>query len=275
MAWRIGRWLYLGSRRELSNEPDINGEYNLQRAWIKSQQGAPAPQGGFVVADVGANVGAWTANLIGEFKAGGVDGYRIWAFEPAAAQRADLSALCREAVERKLVMVDPRGLAAAPGKALFNVVGATAGTNALINASDGQTAGQTIEIDITTLDGLSEEQHIQRFDFVKVDTEGNDFNVILGAKGLFDREAIDILQFEYNWRWVGFERRLKQVFDFVAGRPYALGRLMPTGIEIYEAWHPELERYTESNYVIAHPRALASLPHWRAAFGPTNTPVTS
>ncbi len=30
LAGRIGRWLYLGSRRELSNDPIENGEFALQ-----------------------------------------------------------------------------------------------------------------------------------------------------------------------------------------------------------------------------------------------------
>ena len=272
MAWRIGRWLYQGSRRELSNDPADNGEYLLQRAWAKSSQGKAAPDGGYRLVDVGANVGAWTANLLGELKAAGVKDYRIWAFEPAPAQREALCALCRPAIEDKTVLVDPRGLGAAPGRAVFNVVSEVAGSNALAAQGEPHAAG-AIEIDITTLDAACLEQGAARLDFVKVDTEGNDFNVILGARGLFDREAIDVLQFEYNWRWVGFGHWLREVFDFVEGRPYVLGRLTGSGVEVYDAWHPELERYIETNYVIVHERSLPAVPHRRVAFDASNTAV--
>jgi hypothetical protein len=43
------------------------------------------------------------------------------------------------------------------------------------------------------------------------------------------------------------------------------------GIEVYDTWHPELERFIETNYVIAHHDALAALPHWRATFDAANT----
>jgi FkbM family methyltransferase len=271
LAWRIGRWLYQGSRRETANGPVVNGEYLLQAAWVKASLAAARPSAGYEVVDVGANVGAWSANLIGELDRAGLGNYRLWAFEPAPAQRVSLSILCRDAITAGSMIVDPRGLAAEPGKARFNVVGDVGGTNALASDVGEPVGGRAVEIAITTLDALCAEHGIARLHLVKVDTEGNDFNVILGARGLFDSQAIDILQFEYNWRWVGFGRFLHNVFDFLDGRPYRLGRLTEAGIELYDRWHPELERFIETNYVIAHRDALAPLPHWRAAFDDANT----
>lgn len=271
MAWRIGRWLYQGSRRETDNGPVVNGEHLLQGAWVKACVAAARPGAGYEVVDVGANVGAWSANLIGELARAGVADYRLWAFEPAPAQRAKLSTRCQDAITTGRMIVDPRGLAAEPGKARFNVVGDVGGTNALASDVGEPVGGEAVEIDITTLDDLCAEHAIARLHLVKVDTEGNDFNVILGARGLFDRQAIDILQFEYNWRWVAFGRFLHNVFEFLDGRPYRLGRLTGTGVEVYDGWHPELERFIETNYVIAHRDALARLPHWRATFDDANT----
>jgi FkbM family methyltransferase len=272
-TWRIGRWLYLGSRREMANDPVVNGEYTLQRAWVKANLARDRPEAGLQVFDVGANVGAWTANLIGELTRSGVDGYCIRAFEPAPAQRISLTALCRDGIDAGKVLVDPRGVAAEPGKARFHVTGDVGGTSALASQGDKSISPDLVEIDVVTLDAVCAEQGVSRLDLVKVDTEGNDFNVILGAKGLFDREAIEVLQFEYNSRWVAFGRSLLNVFDFMEGRPYLIGRLTQTGIEVYGAWHPELERYAETNYVIAHHDALAALPHWRAEFDAANTAV--
>ena len=39
------------------------------------------------------------------------------------------------------------------------------------------------------------------------------------------------------------------------GTSYSIGKLTPVGIEIYENWHPELEKYFEGNYIILHPEA--------------------
>ena len=40
------------------------------------------------------------------------------------------------------------------------------------------------------------------------------------------------------------------VFGFFADKPYRIGKLYGNGIECYDAWHPELERFFETNYVL-------------------------
>jgi FkbM family methyltransferase len=272
-AWRLGRWIYLGARRELLNDPDVNGEYALQRAWLKAQTIGSGPRESYRIFDVGANVGAWTVNFLNELKAAGLDDYVIWAFEPAPAQRRALILGCEAAIAAGAMVADPRGLRDETGRALFQIVGDTAGTNALVGQDRRRDDGSSLEIEVTTLDAVCAEQRIDRLHFAKVDTEGNDFNVILGATGLFDAQAIDLLQFEYNWRWIEFGRWLKDVFEFLEGRPYALGRVTPDGIEIYQAWRPELERYIETNYVIVHRALLPGIPHWRAVFDESNAAV--
>jgi len=41
---------------------------------------------------------------------------------------------------------------------------------------------------------------IEHVVFVKSDTEGHDFNVLLGAVELFQQGRVDVWQFEYNHR---------------------------------------------------------------------------
>jgi len=108
---------------------------------------------------------------------------------------------------------------------------------------------------------------------VKVDTEGNDFNVIHSGVALLRQGRIMVLQFEYNWRWIGFGHCLKQVFAEIEGTSYEIGRLVQSRIEVHAVWHPELERYFETNYVLVRRDVLALLPHRRVAFGPSGTIV--
>jgi hypothetical protein len=61
---------------------------------------------------------------------------------------------------------------------------------------------------------------------------------------------VEVWQFEYNHRWLAEKRCLKDVFKFIADKPYRLGKLYNNGIEIYDKWHPELERFFEANYVL-------------------------
>ncbi|MBE0670935.1 MAG: hypothetical protein IH588_10135, partial [Anaerolineales bacterium] len=49
---------------------------------------------------------------------------------------------------------------------------------------------------------------------------------------------------------------IKDVFDFADSIPYSVGKITPNGVDIYEKWHPELEKYFEGNYVLIHSSAL-------------------
>jgi len=79
--------------------------------------------------------------------------------------------------------------------------------------------------------------------------------VLEGAQSLVSEGRIGVIQFEYNWRWIGARRFLKDAFDTLGGCGYRIGKVTPRGVECYGAWHPELETFREGNY-------LAYLPSW-------------
>ncbi|MCH8555205.1 MAG: FkbM family methyltransferase [Schleiferiaceae bacterium] len=54
-----------------------------------------------------------------------------------------------------------------------------------------------VTIDVHTLDALAVEQKLQHINFLKVDTQGYDFEVLKGATGLLKRQAIDLVAIEH------------------------------------------------------------------------------
>lgn len=72
---------------------------------------------------------------------------------------------------------------------------------------------------------------------------------------MLERNAIDLVQFEYNRRWIDSRAFLLDAFNELQPYGYALGKVTPRGVETYSAWHPELETFREANY-------LAWLPGW-------------
>lgn len=266
LAWRLGRWLYQGARRELVNDPHVNGEYALQ-AWvvdaINRNRGDARPA--FV--DVGANVGAWTKRLVETLASGGIEDFRIYAFEPADAQRGRIEAGLASAIAAGRVSIDSRGVCEQVGRAPFLVTGSESGTSSIQPQRNGP--GLTT-IETVTLDALTAETSVNEFVLVKVDTEGNDFNVICGARVLLGEGRIGILQFEYNWRWINFGHRMYDVFGLAAEVGYHLGRLTPDGVEIYDRWHFELDRYIECNFLLVRDDWLRHLAHVRARWDVSN-----
>lgn len=236
LIWRLGRKLYCAARRDLNNDPRINGEYWLLDQVLRS------PRSPLTIFDIGANKGEWTrraASLLREAKGGG----NIHAFEPTESTFQYLhSAFDHDA----LVRTHKLALSNETGEREFFVVGQLEGRNSLY-----QSEGSHSEIiRVTSLDQFVVAENIDKIFLVKSDTEGNDFQVLQGAERALGDGKIEIWQFEYNHRWIYGRAFLKDVFDFIADKPYVLGKLFDGGIEAYDRWHPELDRFFECNYVL-------------------------
>jgi hypothetical protein len=144
------------------------------------------------------------------------------------------------------------------GTAVFHSVGENKGRNSLYEiAGESRSEGS---VELKTLDAFAAEQGLDRIDLVKVDTEGHDFFVIQGAGRLLEEGRIRALQFEYTWRWILSRTYLRDVFEFLAGKPYALGKITPEGIEYYPRWDWNLESYVEGNYLVTLKGAAPTLP---------------
>lgn len=57
---------------------------------------------------------------------------------------------------------------------------------------------KAIDFNISTLDEFCKDQNINKIDFLKIDTEGHELDVIKGAKNLLLSGKISIIQFEFN-----------------------------------------------------------------------------
>jgi FkbM family methyltransferase len=57
---------------------------------------------------------------------------------------------------------------------------------------------ESITVAAVSLDEYARERNISRVDFLKVDVEGAELDVLHGATGLFEREAIGLVQFEVS-----------------------------------------------------------------------------
>ena len=68
---------------------------------------------------------------------------------------------------------------------------------------------------------------IKHFGLVEIDTEGHDLRVIEGAKGLLTAGGIDVIQFEYNHRWIASRCFLRDVFQLMTPLEYRIGRVTP------------------------------------------------
>lgn len=236
--WRLGRRLYCRARREVSDHFEINGEHWLLRSVLAAADRSKTS----ILLDIGAHKGNWSESAASLLTRQNIHGH-VHAFEPASFT---FSYLSEKFNGSDLVSMNRIALSDQSGEREFYVVGEMVGTDSLLRNDDA-----IIEtVRTLRLDDFLALKSIDHVLFVKSDTEGHDLRVLLGAVETLQEGRIDVWQFEYNHRWIAGRSFLKDVFDFVADKPYLIGKLYGDGIETYDKWHPELERFFESNYVL-------------------------
>jgi FkbM family methyltransferase len=236
LTWRVGRKLYCYARNEPRNDPDTNGEYWLFKQYINLVKTTG------VIFDIGANKGEWTENAVRLLR-NARNNQPLHVFEPTKATFEFLSRRFECSNEINLVNA---AVTKRSGVIDVFVVTPLAGTNSL----HPEPGAKLETVEAVNVDKYCRSHGINYIGFVKSDVEGFDMDVLLGAENILKEGRCDIWQFEYNIRWVNNRSFLKDVFNFIEDKPYKLGKLYGNGIDVYEQWHPELERFFECNYIL-------------------------
>ena len=256
---RAARYVLSRARLDYPNELATNGESALQR-WILPFS-TPGRQ--IHVADVGANVGRWSASMLtAASQAGREADLRLHAFEPDSQAFTRLTA----ALDGTPTSLSRTALSDRQGTSVFHVVAPGAGRNSLYPVPGaGETAQESVVT--TTLDSYAEQSGVARFALVKIDAEGHDLAILRGARALLAEHRIAVAQFEYNHRWILARFFLRDVFEFLMPLGYRVGKLTPRGVEFYPGWDADLETFVEGNYLACDAAAAALLPAvmwWKA-----------
>jgi len=237
--WRLGRKLYSFARQEISDNFYKSGEY-----WLLSNVLLGNEEGQDInLIDIGVYLGGWTQNASTIIQAQSIDNVVIHSFEPSEQAFLNLS---QKFKENYLIRLYNIALSDRTGELNFYTSEEDDGTNSLLNFDHKLVS----KVNVTRLDDFVDTNDINHILMIKSDTEGNDFNVLLGGSNSLTNGLIDVWQFEYNHRWISGRFFLKDVFDFIKGKPYKIGKLLHNRIETYQKWHPELERFFEANFVL-------------------------
>lgn len=111
-------------------------------------------------------------------------------------------------------------------------------TNSLkseINRAENAAEARFEDVQVVTLDAFATERSIQQIDFLKIDTEGFELQVLQGAKGLLERGAIRFLLAEVGFRSTD-ERHTS--FQALADMLAPHGLLFYSLYELYHYEHP-------------------------------------
>ena len=159
-------------------------------------------QPGQRVIDIGANYGVYTlsmARLVGPTG-------RVWAFEPASTT-ASLLAASIAANNFCQVVLELSALSSTKGTAQLSL-NDNSELNALVH--EHAASGETESVDVTTLDACSEAHDWQEIEFLKLDAEGEEANILRGGTRFFATES-PLIQYEVK---AGTELHLELVQAF-------------------------------------------------------------
>lgn len=151
------------------------------------------PSGGTAI-DVGANVGLYTITLARLVGPAGL----VISFEP------DVESLLKNTAELPQVIVRPCAVSDANGQVIFRRHRST--TLSRIVSKTEATKRDSL-IDSVTVDSELSRLGLENADFLKIDTEGREANVLAGARGLLSGALPPVVLFE----WIpGFRNRWEQ-----------------------------------------------------------------
>ena len=199
----------------------ITGEEFLITKFLPKVFGSEEP----IIFDVGANVGEYTNIIINNFPKA-----KIFSFEP---HPATFSVLSSKNFTKNVK--------------LYNIaIGEKEETLSLFNRAD-DTEDSTfaslhreaiseilkkevveIKVPVNTLDNIVDDEKLNRIDFLKIDTEGNELAVLKGASSLLKNCKIGCIHFEFNEMNV-ISRTFMRDFRVLL-KNYRLYRLLPNGL---------------------------------------------
>jgi len=264
IVWRISRKIFLSIRNDSpSIQLDIS-EKNILKYFLTKYK-----KDNKILFDVGANIGSWSKLAFKYDK-----NISIFAFE--AINQTYLNLEKNFSDDSKNIKILNKAVSNEIGEFDIYNFGENEGINSFFDNTvsykdSNQTSPKIEKIFTTTIDRFCKENNIHEIDFLKCDTEGNDFNVILGCKEMFSHNRITALQFEYNWRWINSNSYLKNVFDHFEDTDYLIGKITSKEVQIINEWNPELEKFYESNYLVVNKNYLENFKHNFYYFNNKNT----
>ncbi|WGS70982.1 FkbM family methyltransferase [Pseudanabaena galeata] len=173
-------------------------------------------QGGMTIIDVGANAGVYAFSAAKRVGATG----RVLAIEPFSACVNYLNETCR-VNQFDWVNVCAGAASDRIGKAKLSV-GAASELNEVV-ADDSVVSGSFEEVDCFTLDSLLDKYDVKRVDFLKIDAEGHELQVLKGSDRLL-QEFSPIILYE---NIAGAQGSNLPVADYLREHNYKLFRYQP------------------------------------------------
>jgi FkbM family methyltransferase len=237
--WSLYKLSAKGLNYDRGHIPSANGEaYALKYAWNNLQKHP------FVIFDVGANRGQYLKMAFRELRLNRE--YRIYCFEP---QKDAFQSLLKVAGNNPRVIPENIGMSSQEETVTMYKDSPESEFGSLYKSDYRQynvSLNIPEEVKVSTIDAYCSSHEIKEIDFLKIDVEGHEIEVLRGAKNLIKQTGIHFIQFEFGLAAIESRIFLKDFFNML--KDYHIYRILPHALELinYTEYH---ELFLTTNYL--------------------------
>lgn len=231
--YRVAKRLVFDHRGENNCEIDTNGEMFVLKKYLNENH---------VIFDVGANVGDWTKTVLDI-----APNAHVHCFEPGHSTFSKLA----QNIDSKNVVLNNFGLGSANEEKEFYIFDNDSTVNSLYLRDELVDKDKVVteKVAINKLDDYCFDNKIQKIDFLKIDVEGNEMEVLKGAERMLKEKNINIIQLEYGGTYIDAGIFLKDVFDYFNNYSFSFFKILPDRLDKVQ-YVKDLENFQYCNYLI-------------------------
>jgi hypothetical protein len=126
--------------------------------------------------------------------------------------------------------------------------GAGGKTTATLNQNADAAQSGSEMVAVSTVDEVCSTEGIERIDFLKIDTEGYEMDVLLGAADMLERNRIDAIQFEFGDTFLPTPYHFIDFWTLLSPK-FKVYRILRRGVFPVERYAPDLEIYKIANFL--------------------------
>lgn len=189
--------------------------------------------------DVGANVGQYQRAMLKRLR---ISNFKVHCFEPSPST---FNVLKKNTTDKR-VKINNFGLGEKDAQLPLFRTGELSALSSLYKKEAGdyyniETMEEQEVVEIKTLDGYCEEFKINFIHLLKIDVEGNELNVLQGAKNTLAQGKIKYVQFEFGPTNIDSKTYFRDFYKMLSGN-YRFYRMLSDGFY-------EIKKYTEMEEV--------------------------
>ena len=230
----------LGMNIGCGGDVKTSGEINAMK-FVKEQSKSKSE---ITIVDVGANQGQYTQSLLKFFKN---DNVKIHCFEPG---HETFKMLLENLNGHDNITFNNFGLSNVKSDGILYYDHAGSGLASVykrqLDYFDVKFE-QKEDIKLDTLDNYCAENNITCIDFFKLDVEGNELNVLEGAKNTLDADIVKSIQIEFGGCNLDSRTFIRDFWNMLHEK-YIMYRIMRNGLLEIKKYYERIEQFTTTNF---------------------------